>query len=99
MTTTTTDQTFTLPACPAWCNQPPATPTSTPPPRGTRPAATGATAPRRGPRGSRRSRARPDRHRWAWVTIVADNGDQLTPAEARALASELVRAASAIDQG
>jgi hypothetical protein len=35
----------------------------------------------------------------AWVTIATGEGDQLTPAEARALASELIRAANAIDQG
>jgi hypothetical protein len=35
----------------------------------------------------------------AWVTIATGEGDQLTPDQARALASELVRAANAVDQG
>jgi hypothetical protein len=35
----------------------------------------------------------------ALVTVSTGEGDQLTPDEARALASELIRAADAIEQG
>ena len=97
---TTTDYTFTIPACPAWCTQPAGHPyvdstTEGSPCRshwgddtGKAWAATMETI-----RGDRIVTDEP------WITIAIADGDQLTPDQARALASELMRAATAIDQG
>jgi hypothetical protein len=95
----TTDLTFTIPACPPWCTQPAGHPYV---------ESTTEGYPARSHWGDG-AKAWPARFETiqgdrivtvgAWVTIVADDDDQLTPAEARALASELVRAADAIDQG
>jgi hypothetical protein len=96
---TTTDLTITIPACPAWCTQLAN--------HGYEELSAGTMG--RSHWGDDSGKAWPAQFETvrgdrvergeAWVTIATGEGDQLTPAEARALAPELVRATNAVDQG
>jgi hypothetical protein len=96
---TTTDLTITIPACPTWCTQPAN--------HGYEELSAGTMG--RSHCGDDGGNAWPAQFQTvqgdrvkrgaALVTISTGEGDQLTANEARALASELVRAANAVDQG
>jgi hypothetical protein len=101
--TTSTDLTIIIPPCPPWCTQP-ANHGYEQLTDGTMGRShwgddTAETAAKAWPATFETVTGDRVERQAAWVTIATGEGDQLTPDEARALASELVRAANAIDQG